>query len=86
MVVKILNNNPGLRIEIQGHTDNVGSEKYNQSLSEKRATAVMEYLIEKGIAGDRLTAVGYGLTRPIASNSTSEGRSLNRRVQIAPLN
>ncbi|MDB9822995.1 OmpA family protein [Deltaproteobacteria bacterium] len=85
-VVEVLNRNPGLRIEIQGHTDNIGAEKYNQNLSEKRARAVMEYIIEKGINEDRLTAVGYGFTRPIASNSTPEGRSLNRRTQIAPIN
>ena len=84
-VVEVLNNNPGLKVEIQGHTDNVGSAKYNQTLSEKRAKAVMEYIIKKGIDKDRLSAVGYGLTRPVSDNSTPEGRSLNRRTQIEPI-
>jgi OOP family OmpA-OmpF porin len=84
-VVNVLNEDPELKIEIQGHTDNTGTRKYNQTLSEKRARAVMEYIIGKGIGEDRLSAVGYGLDRPIADNSTAEGRALNRRTQIEPL-
>ena len=81
-VVDVLNKNPRLKVEIQGHTDNTGTKKYNQTLSKKRAGAVMEYMINKGIDEDRLSAVGYGPDRPIADNSTPEGRSLNRRAQI----
>ncbi len=66
---------------IEGHTDNVGKTAYNQKLSEERANNVRQYLIDKfGIDGSRLTAVGYGMTKPIASNDTKEGRQKNRRV------
>ncbi|HUN55439.1 MAG TPA: OmpA family protein [Smithella sp.] len=66
---------------IEGHTDNVGKEAYNQRLSEERAKSVRQYLIDKfGIDGSRLTTVGYGFSRPIASNDTAEGRQKNRRV------
>lgn len=68
--------------EISGHTDSVGKEADNQLLSERRAKAAMEYLINKGIARDRLTAKGYGETQPVASNDTSEGRQRNRRVDV----
>jgi OOP family OmpA-OmpF porin len=84
-VVDVLRKNPSLKIEIQGHTDNVGRAKYNQRLSERRALAVMEYLIRKGVGGERLNAVGYGLERPIASNSTQEGQAQNRRVELKPV-
>jgi OOP family OmpA-OmpF porin len=84
-VVMILKENPGLRVEVQGHTDSIGSDAYNQGLSEKRAMAVMKYLTGKGIAEDRLTAVGYGESKPITSNETDEGRARNRRVQLKPL-
>jgi OOP family OmpA-OmpF porin len=83
--VDVLNKDPELKIEIQGHTDNTGTRRYNQTLSEKRARAVMEYITNKGIDEDRLSAVGYGPDRPIADNSTAEGRALNRRTQIEPL-
>ena len=72
---------PDTTCEIGGHTDNVASAAYNQKLSEKRANSVRQYLIDKfGIDGSRLTAAGYGLTEPIASNDTAEGRQQNRRV------
>ena len=84
--ITVLKNNPGLRVEIQGHTDSSGSVEYNQKLSERRANAVKEYLITTGgINGSRLTAKGYGLTKPIASNETDEGRAKNRRVQYKRL-
>jgi OOP family OmpA-OmpF porin len=83
--LKVMNQNPGLRIEIQGHTDNKGSAKYNQGLSEKRAQAAMAYFLQKGIDPNRLSAKGYGLSRPIASNDTDEGRAMNRRVQLEPV-
>ncbi|MFZ2633712.1 MAG: OmpA family protein [Desulfosalsimonadaceae bacterium] len=84
-VVTVMNNNPGLRFEIQGHTDNVGSAAYNQKLSEKRAWAVKSYLLKKGISKDRLTSKGFGFNNPAATNNSVEGRALNRRVEIKPL-
>jgi outer membrane protein OmpA-like peptidoglycan-associated protein len=73
------------RIEISGHTDNVGNPKANKQLSEKRAQACRDYLIQKGIDPSRITAVGYGDERPIASNDTEEGRALNRRIEATEL-
>jgi OOP family OmpA-OmpF porin len=84
-VVEVLEKNPALKIEIEGHTDSMGRAKYNQALSERRAQAVKDYLVNKGISSDRLMPVGYGLTRPIASNDTDEGRAKNRRVQLTPI-
>jgi OmpA-OmpF porin, OOP family len=73
---------PGLKVVIEGHTDNVGNDAYNQKLSEERAQSVRQYLIDKfGIDGTRLKAVGYGESKPIAGNDTEEGRMKNRRVQ-----
>ncbi len=73
---------PDTTAEIGGHTDNIASAAYNQKLSEKRANSVRQYLIDKfGIDGSRLTAVGYGLTKPAAGNDTEEGRQQNRRVE-----
>ena len=69
-------------IIIEGHTDNQGTKEYNQTLSEKRAENVMNFLIEQGVAESRLKAVGYGLTKPIADNDTKEGRQKNRRVDL----
>jgi outer membrane protein OmpA-like peptidoglycan-associated protein len=81
---KILSDNPSINVEIQGHTDNIGSESYNQMLSQKRAYAVMEYLVKTlGVTPTRLIAKGYGSTKPITSNDTEEGRALNRRVDFA---
>jgi outer membrane protein OmpA-like peptidoglycan-associated protein len=80
---KILIENPTITVEIQGHTDSVGSDKYNQRLSEKRAKAVVNYLVQElGIDNGRLTAKGYGESRPVAENTTEEGRALNRRVEF----
>ena len=77
---------PKLRVEIQGHTDGVGTEKYNMGLSLRRANAVRDYFIKKsGIAANRLTAVGFGKTRPVATNETAEGRAQNRRVELKPI-
>ena len=81
-VVEVLKKNPDIRVEIQGHTDNIGSAKYNQILSAKRAKAVMEYLVKKGIDASRLTYAGYGFSKPVASNKTPEGRAQNRRVEL----
>jgi len=84
-VVAVFEKNPGLKVRIEGHTCNMGPAAYNMGLSLKRANAVMEYLVKKGIAKDRLFAEGFGLTQPIATNDTKEGRALNRRVQLTPL-
>lgn len=73
---------PGHAVLIEGHTDAPGSAAYNQELSEKRAQVVKNYLVEKGVPADQLTAVGYGEQQPIASSSTEAGRALNRRVTL----
>lgn len=81
-IVDILKTNPSLNILIAGHTDNIGNTANNQTLSENRAKAVMNYLIEKGIPAERLSAKGYGASKPIQSNETEEGRAKNRRTEI----
>ena len=81
-VVELMTKNPTLRIELGGHTDNVGRPEANQQLSEQRAKAVYDYLINKGIPSDRLSYKGYGETQPVAPNDTDEGRSENRRTEI----
>ncbi|MGN0191508.1 MAG: OmpA family protein [Candidatus Cryptobacteroides sp.] len=81
-VTRWLLDNPELHISVEGHTDNVGGEEYNQSLSESRARAVMDYFIQNGVDKDRLSCKGFGKSRPIADNSTAEGRQLNRRVEL----
>ncbi len=80
-IVEYLTHKPSAAIEISGHTDNVGGDKKNKRLSQQRADAVRAYLIAKGIDGSRITAVGYGDERPIASNDTPEGRQENRRIE-----
>jgi len=80
-----LNRNPELRLEIQGHTDNMGSIAHNTKLSEKRAKAVEKYLLDKGVAAEQVDAVGYGPSMPIASNDTPGGRAANRRVVFKPI-
>jgi outer membrane protein OmpA-like peptidoglycan-associated protein len=72
----------GLRLTIEGYTDGVGGDEYNQRLSEMRAGAVKDYLAESGVSVDALTAQGFGKTKPLASNDTAEGRAKNRRVEI----
>ena len=72
-----------LKLEVQGHTDNVGNDAYNQTLSEARAKAVVTWLTQHGVAADRLTGKGYGKTKPVADNGSDEGRARNRRVEIA---
>ena len=79
---KTLLRNPEIMIEIQGYTDNVGSESYNRKLSQRRADAVKNYLVSKGIAEERLTAVGYGEINPVADNKTADGRAMNRRIEF----
>ncbi len=82
-VATLLTQDPALKLEIQGHTDNVGSDAYNQPLSEARAHSVVTWLTQHSVAPTRLGARGYGKTRPIATNATDEGRAQNRRVEIA---
>ncbi|MCQ2342646.1 MAG: OmpA family protein [Paludibacteraceae bacterium] len=79
---EFLSHNPDIRIKIMGHTDSVGKDAANQKLSEGRANAVRDELIQRGIAADRLEAEGYGESRPIDTNDTDEGRQNNRRVEI----
>ena len=81
-LVRFLKNNPNISIQINGHTDNVGQAAYNVALSERRAQSVVNYLISKGIAKERLTSKGFGMTKPVASNDTAEGKASNRRVEM----
>ena len=81
-LVKIMNDNPKLKIEIGGHTDNVGTRTYNQKLSQDRAEAVVNYLLSKKIAKNRMTFKGYAFDEPIDTNDTPEGRAQNRRVEF----
>ena len=81
-VTQSLIDHPDVRIEVAGHCDSQGADAYNLKLSDQRANAVRNYLIEKGVAADRLVAKGYGETRPIADNNTPEGRAENRRVEL----
>lgn len=81
-VAEFLTNNATIKVEIGGHTDNVGSAATNQKLSQNRAQAVADYIISKGISKDRVVAKGYGLSKPVASNATKEGKAQNRRVEF----
>jgi outer membrane protein OmpA-like peptidoglycan-associated protein len=81
-LVALLQETPALRIQINGHTDNVGDDVTNASLSEQRAKTVFDYLLQKGIAPDRLRYKGFGETRPVSENDTENGRSLNRRTEF----
>ncbi len=81
-VVGVLNDNPKINLEVQGHTDNVGSDQYNMKLSQSRADSVRAYLVSKGIAPFRLVSKGYGFHRPLVDNTTASNRELNRRVQF----
>lgn len=73
---------PGLRVAIEGHTDSIGSDEYNQTLSEKRAANVRDYLAGQGVPMNNLTATGMGKANPVASNDTPAGRQQNRRVEM----
>lgn len=82
VLYRLMTENPSLKIEISGHTDNVGSAAINKRLSEQRANAVVEFLISKGIDASRLSYKGYGFEKPLATNETAEGRQLNRRTEF----
>lgn len=81
-LIELLQNNPSLKLLIEGHTDNIGKAEHNQTLSQQRAEAIVSYLEEKGIDSSRLKAKGYGFSRPIADNDSEQGRALNRRTEI----
>jgi outer membrane protein OmpA-like peptidoglycan-associated protein len=78
----LIKEDPLSRMVVEGHTDSQGGESYNQDLSQRRAQAVRDYLVTRGIASDRITAQGFGLARPIGDNASPEGRANNRRVEI----
>lgn len=81
-VAGIVSGHPGLRLDVEGHTDSVGGDEYNQRLSEQRAAAVRDYLTQQGMAVSSVTAKGFGETQPVASNDTAQGRQQNRRVEL----
>ncbi len=78
----IILGHPGLRLEVEGHTDSIGGDEYNQRLSEQRAASVRDYLVHQGIATNSVTAKGFGKTQPVTSNDTAAGRQQNRRVEL----
>ncbi|MBI2817913.1 MAG: OmpA family protein [Acidobacteria bacterium] len=81
-VAGIIASHPGLKVAVEGHTDSVGGDDYNQRLSEQRAASVRGYLVQQGVPANDVRAEGFGESDPIASNSTPEGRQRNRRVDI----
>jgi outer membrane protein OmpA-like peptidoglycan-associated protein len=85
VVVEFMRHKKSARVEISGHTDNVGNPKTNKALSAKRAEACRAYLMSKGIEGGRITAVGRGAERPVAPNDTEDNRQQNRRIEVVEL-
>jgi OmpA-OmpF porin, OOP family len=83
---EVLRDEPDIRIVVEGFTDDVGSDEYNDRLSVRRAEAVFRYLVNKGVAPERMEVVGYGRSRPVADNTTASGRAQNRRVELHILN
>ena len=81
-VAGIVSGHPGLRLDVEGHTDSVGGDEYNQRLSEQRGAAVRDYLTREGMAASSVTAKGLGKTQPVASNDNARGRQENRRVEL----
>jgi outer membrane protein OmpA-like peptidoglycan-associated protein len=81
-IVMFMKENPKLEIELSGHTDNIGKQEYNMTLSAKRAESCKSYIVSKGIDAERIIAKGYGMNKPIASNETLMGRDQNRRVEF----
>lgn len=84
-VAKILKEKTKANVAVEGYTDNVGAANLNQALSEKRASSVKQALVAKGVAASRITATGFGMSKPVADNSTAEGRQANRRTSIVVL-
>ena len=84
-VAGIVAGHPGLRLEVEGHTDSVGGDDYNQQLSEQRGASVRDYLTQQGMAAASVTSKGFGKTQPVASNDTAAGRQQNRRVETRDL-
>jgi OOP family OmpA-OmpF porin len=80
--VGILKERPDLKVVIEGHTCNIGTDAYNQKLSERRAQSVHDYLVRNGVSSTKLSTVGRGETQPMADNKTKSGRELNRRVEF----
>ena len=78
----IISGHPGLRLEVEGHTDSVGGDDYNQRLSEQRATSVRDYLVQQGLSMNSVMAKGFVKTQPVAPNETAAGRQQNRRVEL----
>lgn len=85
-IVEMMKSNPGLKISVEGHTDNTGNPSANKTLSVERAKAVVSAIVEKGIASERLTPAGFGQDKPVADNNTEEGRAKNRRVELVKTN
>jgi outer membrane protein OmpA-like peptidoglycan-associated protein len=81
-VAGIVSGHPGLRLDVEGHTDNVGGDDYNQQLSEQRGSAVRDYLTQQGMPANSVSTKGFGKTQPVASNETASGRQQNRRVEL----
>ena len=81
-MIAFLKENSDKRVDLEGHTDSIGTEQYNQGLSERRAASVKDYLTKRDVDAGRITTRGFGETKPIADNKTAEGRSKNRRVEI----
>jgi len=84
-IAQLMKDNPDLKFSVEGHTDNTGNATSNQTLSEARSKAVLDKLVEMGISNDRLKSAGKGQTKPIADNSTDEGRAKNRRVEFVKI-
>ncbi len=81
-VVTVMTERPKIRIRIEGHTDSAGAERYNATLSQRRADAVQRYLVDKGVDASRLEATGFDETQPVATNDAPDGRELNRRTEF----
>ena len=82
VVADFLKENPNISVKVEGHTDNIGSKEYNQKLSERRAEAVADYLKSKDVNSTQISTEGFGFSKPVASNSTPEGRAKNRRTEL----
>ena len=81
-LVKLMQDNPSMQIELSAHTDDVGSEQYNMRLSQQRGESVRKYLIRKGVDAKRIIAKGYGKNKPLVPNDSDENRAINRRVEF----